>query len=230
METPKLKRCKQCGEVKAQDMFRPYYGQSSTSRYKLCLTCEKVNNRLKYLRKKPNPSQEDTVEIGSIEKLYTLQRSRGLKPPGTKDIVRAEMSTLLEEELFKQQELLAAESSSKFWSDTGTSALISAQDGSTVEVPIQALYPDNGTPDNVPVDQPRSIPAPLAAWLNADLTEFEPEYLQDEVASHLLETYKPQIGADPLTFKPIYDEQYRDILQDIFKRFDEYEETVYEND
>lgn len=74
------KRCKQCGSTKSLDNFRQYYN-GGNSHYNVCLECESINSRLKYLEKKSNLSVDETAEVDMIYQLYEVQRSRGLKPP-----------------------------------------------------------------------------------------------------------------------------------------------------
>lgn len=77
MET---KKCRQCGEIKPIEQFRPYYSGSGT--YTICKTCEKINSRAKYLHKKgDSASESDRAELAKIEQLYELQRACGLRPP-----------------------------------------------------------------------------------------------------------------------------------------------------
>lgn len=77
MET---KRCKQCGEIRALSQFRPYYSASGV--YSICKTCEKINSRAKYLRRKGDKMTVwDKEELAKIEELYEYQRQCGLEPP-----------------------------------------------------------------------------------------------------------------------------------------------------
>lgn len=69
-------------------------------------------------------------------------------------------------------------------------------------------------------------PEELQEWLGKDLTGFSPDYLQDEVADELITKYRPQTGVDPVSYAPIYDETHRDILNEVLKRFDDYEDDV----
>lgn len=70
-----------------------------------------------------------------------------------------------------------------------------------------------------------AAPQELLDWLNADLSQYDPEYLQDVVADELIKKYRPQIGVDPNTYEPIYDDTHRDILNKLLERFDEYEDN-----
>lgn len=75
-----LIKCKQCGEVLPRSSYRQYY--HSDGHYKVCKTCEKVNSRAKYLRRKGDKATPDEKkELASIEQLYEYQRLAGLQPP-----------------------------------------------------------------------------------------------------------------------------------------------------
>jgi len=79
-----VRKCKQCGEVKqlSSDFFRPYYGKNAKGFYKVCRTCESINNRYKYLTGKGEAAtQADLEEIARIEELYDTLRELGLEPP-----------------------------------------------------------------------------------------------------------------------------------------------------
>jgi hypothetical protein len=71
------------------------------------------------------------------------------------------------------------------------------------------------------------IPAELAKWLTAELTE-EPEYYQEEVYEALVNKYRPQLFIDKATMMPVYDDTYRALLQQIAAKFDEYEDGYYD--
>lgn len=74
------KTCKQCGQLKPHEQFRQYYG-GRKGRYTVCLQCEKINSRLKYLEKKANLTEAEQIEVTKIHELYEAQRSVGLQPP-----------------------------------------------------------------------------------------------------------------------------------------------------
>lgn len=75
------KTCKQCGELKPIEQFRKYYG-GRKGHYTTCKTCEKINSRAKYLRRKGEcMSWDEEAELAKIEKLYEVQRAAGLQPP-----------------------------------------------------------------------------------------------------------------------------------------------------
>jgi hypothetical protein len=82
-----LKKCKQCGTIKSENLFREYYGRGAQkgtrtgNRYKTCKDCETVNSRLKYLLKKDILTESEQLDVDNIYELYTLLRAAGLRPP-----------------------------------------------------------------------------------------------------------------------------------------------------
>lgn len=78
----KLRKCKQCGDLKNIDQFRKYY--NSSGYYKVCKTCESINSRYNYLVRKQRLGTTTSLEeeeITKIDELYELLRARGLNPP-----------------------------------------------------------------------------------------------------------------------------------------------------
>ena len=74
-----------------------------------------------------------------------------------------------------------------------------------------------------------TVPDELQDWLDADPQvwrdrELSPEYLQETIYESLKAKYRPQIDVDRQTFMPIYDDTYKDILNQILRKFDDYEE------
>ena len=75
------KTCKQCGVTKPIEQYRKYYGGRKGS-YTICLDCEKINSRYKYLSVKGEcMGWGEEAEFDKISKLYDMQRSIGLQPP-----------------------------------------------------------------------------------------------------------------------------------------------------
>lgn len=188
-----VRKCKQCGEVKqlSSDFFRPYYGENAKGFYRVCKTCESINNRYKYLTGKGDAAtQADLEEIACIEELYDTLRELGLKPPRYGTRTSSTVYSVVEE-LLKKKRQQAAEKKEQF----GVEA---------------------------------DVPAELLDWLTRPLTE-EPEYYE-EVYFKLREKYMPVIGTNP-DATPKYDETYKEILDQILERFDEYEDNyVYKED
>lgn len=103
MQTKDIQKCKQCGEVKSLSQFREYYGKL-TGHYKVCLPCEKVNQRYKYLTRKANIREDEEAEIKAIDELYALQRMAGLQPPRRRVKAIEEAKTYVNEQKQKLQE------------------------------------------------------------------------------------------------------------------------------
>lgn len=78
-----MKKCKQCGVIKSQDQYRPYYG-GRTGSYNTCKDCESINSRVKYLKRKSDLSPAEASELSKIYELWGAQRLLGLKPPGVR--------------------------------------------------------------------------------------------------------------------------------------------------
>ena len=77
-----MRVCKQCGLEKDDKNFRQLYGKNGS--YRICLECESINSRLKYLLHKEQVgtiTDDEIKEIETIEDLYERQRAMGLKPP-----------------------------------------------------------------------------------------------------------------------------------------------------
>lgn len=184
----KIRRCKQCGELLPEDQFRPYYkrdgsGGRSTSRYRVCLQCERINTRYKYLTRKiveGKAEHKDTTELQRIATLYDILRQRGLEPPNSR---AAEAPLDIDAEIRKHTEELERKKSDA------------------------------------------ALPEELQFWLDEDLSKYSPEDLED-VTDELLSQFRPEVGVDPETYLPVYDTTYRDALNEIIKRFDDYEDSL----
>ena len=72
----------------------------------------------------------------------------------------------------------------------------------------------------------KAVPPELIMWLSEPLTE-EPEYYQEKVYDELRTKYRPQVSIDAESMLPIYDDTYKEILDQISDRFDEYEDNYY---
>lgn len=70
-------------------------------------------------------------------------------------------------------------------------------------------------------------PAELLRWLTEKLDK-EPDYYLDEVYESLTATYRPCTGIDRNTMMPEYDNTYKEVLDRILDRFNEYEDSYYE--
>lgn len=75
-----ISKCKQCGELLPADKFRKYYHREGIGR--VCLRCEKINSRTKYLERKGDKvTDTERKELDHIYQLYEYQRALGLSPP-----------------------------------------------------------------------------------------------------------------------------------------------------
>lgn len=68
------------------------------------------------------------------------------------------------------------------------------------------------------------IPQDLTDWLQCRLTA-APEYYQDEIYEMLKSKYRPVLFIDQGTLLPVYDDRYREVLNAIAARFDDYEDN-----
>ena len=71
-------------------------------------------------------------------------------------------------------------------------------------------------------------------WLEQDVNEWvenglSPEYLQETVYESLKAKYRPQLGYDSERGLPIYDDTFKDVLNQILRRFDDYEDSMEED-
>lgn len=200
----KAKVCKQCGKMKPLDAFRTYYG-NRTGTYNTCLSCEKVNTREKYLRKKSNDmtiSDGEAEELEKIHLLYKVQRAAGLQPPRLQ-----EKNNCLADKL---DDMIA---------------LYSKQEA---DLAAEAERSPETSPLSPTTDE-EFIPAELQMWRTNRLTR-EPEYYQDTVYEGLREKFRPIKEIDKKTMMPVYDNTYKYILDEILARFDAYEDEYYADD
>lgn len=195
-----LKKCKQCGKWKSQEDFRTYSNRKST--HTKCKKCEALNASRLRLEKKVESgtaTQQDNDTLTSIYKLYEVQRNLGLKPPATRKDVP--LSAMVESAL--------AEYSS--YSDKALQSHSAAE-------------PVGDSSATVTDD------SELQMWLTKDLSSIDlaaNESFLDDIMDGLDSKYRPVVGRDEFTLKPIYDETYRDILNEISERFEEYTEEFW---
>ena len=169
-----VKTCRQCGEAKPLEQFRKYYNNRKGT-YTICLDCERINSRHKYLSRKGAKTESDIIEIGKIETLYDVQRRAGLKPPNT-------------------------------------AMIKDAIDLDSLIVRYSAT----------------AAPPALSNWLTADLVD-DPDYYLEQVYEQLKKSYRPmlKIGFDGL---PVYDERFKETLDQILTRFYDYEDSYYQKE
>lgn len=188
-----VKTCKQCGELKPITRYRKYYG-GRRGTYKVCLDCERINSREKYLSSKEMCTTEEEAELSKIHALYDCQIKVGLQPP-VKQGRRKPLTDDLNDMIKKYAAMSAAVAHETPAADT------------VVDV----------------------APYELTRWLTEPLDK-EPDYYLDEVYENLKDTYRPCTGINRDTMMPEYDNTYKDVLDRILDRFNDYEDSYYEGD
>lgn len=73
------------------------------------------------------------------------------------------------------------------------------------------------------------VPAELQVWLTCALTE-DPDYYLDEVYEELKVKFRPQLRINKDTMLPEYDDTYKQVLETILDRFNDYEDTYYDKE
>lgn len=207
-----LKRCKQCGMLKEETCFRPYThsrGKSEPSRYRICRDCESINTTYRRAREQYDagglPMSESCAlgeTIDKISRLYAALEAKGLQVP---------------EYGVKKKKSAAETAVDKLLAFYGQQPQEQARQ-STVDIPMEIDVPDD-----------------LKVWLEQDVNEWNekglsPEYLQETVYESLKAKYRPQLGYDSERGLPIYDDTFKDVLNQILKRFDDYEDSMEEDE
>lgn len=204
-----LKRCKQCGILKEADEFRPYtYARlkGTEGRLSICRHCEAINSKykraLETLAGPVDPFRQDNARVvkAQIDNLYEVLAANGLKVP-TFNIGNKAKTDAVTEDVRKLIEFYGAETK-----------------------PVVAVPTEIKTGE---------VPDDLQAWLGNDWEEWAekgltPEYLQETVYEALKAKYRPQIGFDKDKLLPIHDDTYKQVLNDILRNFDDYEEWCIE--
>ena len=194
------KRCKQCGILKEPVEFRLYtYSKvkKTTGRYGRCKSCEAINARYSRAR-----DAGDIDELLKINMLYETLDKLGLQTPiSSKDTVVQSKDDDIDKIL-------------QFYMAKGN--VTTAHHGESIVKPVL-------TPTTVPAELSHWLEVDFQEWLTSDIS---PEYLQETIYTSLKAKYRPQLGIDKEKFIPIYDDTYKDILLQILRRFDEYEDML----
>lgn len=77
------------------------------------------------------------------------------------------------------------------------------------------------------IDNVSPLPPELRKWLSADLIE-DPDFYLDEIYEDLKSKFRPVVRIDQATMMPVYDDTYKETLDAILARFNDYEEKYYE--
>lgn len=203
-----LKRCKQCGMLKEEHCFRPYtYSRSKSepSRYRICRDCESINTSYRRAREQLDKGglsiEESRALSETVSRILTLYRAleaKGLQVP---------------EYGVKKKKSAAESAVDKLLAFYGQQPQEQARQ-STVDIPTEIDIPDD-----------------LNVWLTQDVNEWaekglSPEYLQETVYESLKAKYRPQLGYDSERGLPIYDDTFKEVLNQILRRFDDYEDSM----
>lgn len=211
-----VKRCTQCGMLKNISEFRQYTyskAKGTAGHFRICRSCEAVNTTYKRIFKKIETlhklqppgylkeCDELMQEAQKIDALYALLDAHGLRTP--------KRGTIKEEAKPFNAVDSAVEQLTTFYGE---------------------LKPVVPAPT---AQQVVEVPEELQAWLDADPAEWaekdlSPEYLQETIYESLKAKYRPQTGVDKETYLPIYDDTYKQILNNILRKFDDYEEQYVE--
>lgn len=204
-----VKRCKQCGMLKDADEYRQYtYSKKNETpgRLSICRQCEAINSKYKKLKNLLLDLQPDDAlpsvqaDIETIEKLFVVLESQGLHTPLSREI--APPPTQITD------------------TDRAINRLMEFYD---VTAPTKTAIV-------LPTESKVDIPAELQHWLETPMDDWmqqnmSPEFLQETIYESLKAKYRPQIGMDKERFVPIYDDTFKDVLNNILRRFDDYEEA-----
>lgn len=197
--------------LKEDSCFRPYTysrGKSEPSRYRICRDCESINTTYRRTREQldkggltPAESSALADTLTKITKLYRALEAKGLQVP---------------EYGVKKKKPAAETAVDKLLAFYGQQPQEQARQ-STVDIPTEI-----------------DIPEDLNIWLTQDVNEWienglSPEYLQETVYESLKAKYRPQLGYDPERGLPIYDDTFKEVLNQILRRFDDYEDSMEED-
>ena len=211
-----VKRCVQCGLLKEEEAFRRYtYSKEKDTkgRYRVCKSCEAINSA--YKRAKQWEAEHDKKYSDNLIAIEPVQ----------------EFSTHRKNvELIRRTEKLYELLESRGLRIPVYREEIKQEQPDNIDQ-LFTFYTEAATP-SAPARQPieqGAIPDELNHWLTMDSQEWRdnnisPEYLQETVYESLKAKYRPQIGIDKEKLIPIFDDTYKEILNSILHRFDDYEE------
>ncbi len=200
------KRCTQCGILKEPDEFRQYtYSKvkQTAGRYSKCKGCEAINAR--FARAKESGNVDDIVRI---TKMYEQLKAIGLRTPlepSKRDQSDDEIDKILQFHVSKGSILVDRE-------------IVDARHEVIVK-PVVAVQEDT------PNELTHWLTVDFQVWMDSDIS---PEYLQETIYESLKAKYRPQLYIDRERFVPVFDDTYKEILNKILRRFDEYEEMFSE--
>lgn len=212
-----VKRCRQCGMLKDIEAFRPYtYSKTNDTkgRLRICRECETLNSRYRLLAQKYHldanqgcivlPSDINVVdEFNKITRLFRLLEDKGYSTPLHTTVLPVHEESTVDRLLAFHQATLEP-------------------------APVPIGLPTSTESSIAMLEQ--QVPDELTYWLNTDMAEWQekelpPEYLQETIYESLKAKYRPQIGVNHTTFIPTYDDTFKQVLNDILRKFDDYEDA-----
>lgn len=194
--------CSQCGEYHPKSNHRKYFpsqtkGEDRDSYYKQCKRCERINKRYIYLLKKDNKTEQDSRDISITETLYKELQARGFEVP-------------------------SIGKGHKPKDESALALLNKVTNGKITGEVVMAPYSEAAKKID---DKFKGSPQELISMLYRDLHGCEPEALYQQYDA-LYTKYAPQIGIDD-NYIPIHDQTHKEVLQQILKRIEEYEDGLF---
>lgn len=198
-----MKRCVQCGLLKEDTAFRKYtYSRTNDTegRYRICRSCEAINTAYRRALCQIADECQELPTAASRKAHDTIDRTE------------------------KLYDVLAAKGL----------RVPAPQPKTKQEDPVEDLLNFYATETTSTVDRSTEVPDELKHWLEEDpsvwrANDISPEYLQETIYESLKAKYRPQIGVNRDTYVPIYDDTFKKELNDILRRFDDYEEECCDN-
>lgn len=215
-----MKRCVQCGMLKDVSEFRLYtYSRQKGTKgtYRICKSCENINTKYKHAKQiiaeYPNgllalPADLPYAQAHAIATRYNAANN-----------------------IVKRTEALFA-----LLEEKGLHIINIPEDRPTDVDDIEKLMAFYEQPTVVPAIIPATdLPDDLKYWLTSNQDEWldkglAPEYLQETIYNALKAKYRPQLSFDQVKGLPIYDDTYKTALNEILRRFDDYEDSCQEVD
>ena len=231
------KRCVQCGILKQPKAFRPYSHSKGkpaqqVARYRICRECEALN--AKYRRAQERGDWDEFERLNDLFKALEelgFRTPRSAKSPSdtaTMDAItriKAHHGVSVDTRVSRDPEPKPKEVVKLF--TFGDDEPYMAIEVETPEPVLKAHYVEEVPELRVPSELQHWLDVDPAEWGAADLS---PEYLQETVYESLKAKYRPQTGVNRDTYIPIYDNTYRTVLNEILRKFDDYEEEMSQRD
>lgn len=228
----KTKKCSQCGYIKPVFEFRKY--TNAEGHRSICKECENINS--KYARALKNG---DASIIEQLTEMYRALESLGYRTPLTTSRRTVDKTSMQVDKILKHHglEVEKVVKRTPMVRKRETMRLY-GEDKIVDEIVVEQIVPARPEPqreDEPIIKEHKSelhveVPEELLHWLTVDVQEWymndmSPEFLQETIYESLKSKYRPQIGIDKDRYIPIYDDTYKQVLNDILRRFDDYEES-----